>query len=79
MPSYSVLNKTTGETTVEVMSYAQLEKHLKKHPHLEQVITHAPALGDPIRMGQRKPEQGFRDLLKDIKKKAGRRATINTM
>lgn len=61
------------------MSYAELEKLLEANPHLEQVIVHAPALGDPIRFGQRKPEQGFRDLLKEVKKKAGRRSTINTM
>jgi hypothetical protein len=79
MPKYSVLNKRTKKVTEEVMPYAELEKYLAANPHLEQVITHAPSLGDPIRVGQRKPEQGFRDLLKEVKKKAGRRSTINTM
>lgn len=49
---------------------------LKEHPELEVVIG-TPAFGDSVRMGLKKPDDGFRDLLKKIKNKH-RRSTINT-
>jgi len=57
------------------------EEYLKNNPHMQQVIHSAPALSDPIRMGLRKPDDAFRDRLKEIKKAHSRgitRSTVNT-
>lgn len=80
MPSYTFINKETGEETTEFMSIADLDKFLNKNKHLEQVIG-APAIGDSIRLGLKKPDNAFRDHLKEIKKKHSRgitKSTVNT-
>ena len=62
------------------MSMAEREEYLKANPHIQQQLA-APALGDPIRLGLRKPDNGFRDRLKEIKKQHSRgltRSSINT-
>lgn len=67
MPIYSFRDKNTQETFDKIMSYAQKVEFLEENPHLESIITSAPGLGDPVRLGLRKPDQGFRDVLKNIK------------
>ena len=67
MPTYSFRDKNTQETFDKIMSYAQKVEFLEENPHLESIITSAPGLGDPVRLGLRKPDQGFRDVLKNMK------------
>jgi hypothetical protein len=67
MPTYSFRDKNTQETFDKIMSYAQKVEFLEENPHLESIITSAPGLGDPVRLGLRKPDQGFRDVLKTMK------------
>ena len=69
MPNYSFKNKTTDEITVQFMKISELDEYLKNNPHLESIITHAPGIQDPIRIGVTKPKQEFRERLKEIKKK----------
>ena len=77
MPTYTFRHKETKETSEEFMSITSKDDYLKSHPELTQVIG-SPAIVDSIRVGvNAKPESGFRDLLKDMKKKH-RRARINT-
>ena len=60
---------------------SEREEYLKSNPHMQQVIHSAPALGDSIRMGLKKPDDGFRDRLREIKKAHSRgftKANINT-
>lgn len=81
MPSYTFRNLETDEVYTTVMSMGEREDFLKSNPHMQQVIHSAPALGDSIRMGLRKPDAGFRDRLKEIKKahsKGFSRSTVNT-
>lgn len=81
MPSYTFKNLETDEVYTTVMSMSEREDFLKSNPHMQQVIHSAPALGDSIRMGLRKPDAGFRDRLKEIKKahsKGFTRSTVNT-
>jgi hypothetical protein len=79
MPTYRFLNNETSEEYEEFMSISALDVYLKDNPHLTQLVNGAPLIASGRGMG--KPEQGFRDLLKEIKKKNQRgisRSTINT-
>ena len=81
MPSYTFLNTESGEVFTTIMSIAEREDYLKANPHIQQQLISAPALGDSIRLGLRKPDDGFRDRLREIKKAHSRgitRSTINT-
>jgi len=67
MPTYTFRDKDTQETFDRIMSYVQKVEFLEENPHLESIITSAPGIGDPVRLGLRKPDQGFRDVLKTMK------------
>lgn len=77
MPTYSFLNKETDEEFDIILSMSELDRYKSDNPHLEQLIKFAPALADPTRLGLRKPDNGFRDVLKKVKS-AHRGAKINT-
>ena len=66
MPIYSVMNKDTEEVFEVNMKFAEVEQYLKDNTNLTQVFTKFPALGDPVRLGKRKPDDGFRDVLKTV-------------
>ena len=79
MPTYRFINKDTGQEHEEFMKISELDLYLKENPNLTQTINGAPALTSA--RGQGKPDQGFRDLLKEMKKKHSKgisRSTINT-
>lgn len=81
MPSYTFKNVETDEVFTVMMSISEREEFLKINPHMQQVIHSAPALGDSIRMGMKKPDDAFRDRLREIKKahsKGFTRSTVNT-
>ncbi len=81
MPTYTFLNTNTGEQLTEIMSIAEREEYLASNPHIQQQIVSAPSLGDSIRLGLKKPDNGFRDRLKEIKKahsKGLTKSTVNT-
>lgn len=79
MPTYSFRNKETDEIFDKFMSISAREQYLIDNPNLETVIT-APSVNGE--MGSRmKPDQGFRDVLKEIRKKHNKvwtPSTINT-
>lgn len=79
MPTYKFLNNETGEEHEDFMSISALDEYLTTNPHITQLVNGAPLISSGRGMG--KPDNGFRDLLKDIKKKNQRgisRSTINT-
>lgn len=81
MPSYTFLDLNTNDQFTTVMSMTEREEYLKANPHIQQQLIAAPALGDSIRMGMVKPDNAFRDHLREIKKKHSKgltRSTINT-
>jgi hypothetical protein len=81
MPQYTFKNVETDEVSTVMMSISEREEFLKTNPHMQQVIHSAPALGDSIRMGMKKPDDAFRDRLREIKKahsKGLTRSTVNT-
>lgn len=77
MPTYTFENTQTGEVTEEFMSISAFEEYCAANPHLKTIITQAPPIGDPIRLGLKKPDAGFRDVLKNIKSHH-KRSKINT-
>lgn len=68
MPVYDFKNKETGEIVTHVMKVSEYDEFKKNNPHLERHITGAPGCSDPVRLGLVKPADGFKDLLKQIKK-----------
>lgn len=81
MPRYTFKDLNTGDEFTTVMTMAEREEYVKANPHIQQQLISAPSLGDSIRLGLKKPDNGFRDRLKEIKKhhsKGFTRSTINT-
>lgn len=71
MPTYTFMNKETGENFEEFfLSYSDKDKYLKKNKHIEQTLVTPVPLADPTRLGIGigKPSGEFRDRLKDMKK-----------
>lgn len=69
MPTYSFRNKQTGEIFDQVMRIAEREEFLENNPHLETVITGAPAFtGDHISV-VKKHDTGFKEVLQRIHEK----------
>ena len=66
MPTYDFKNKDTGEVFEKIMKIAEKEQFLKDNPNIESYIGSAPAVGDPVRLGVRKADNGFKDVLQQI-------------
>jgi len=78
MANYTFLDTRNNKEFDIDMPISELDTYKAQNPHLEQMIKRAPALADPSRLGIRKPDGGFRDVLKRIKKASGRSNKINT-
>jgi hypothetical protein len=74
MPTYTFKNKESGEMFDLVLKISQLDEFKADHEHLEQVIVPPPLVAGV----NQKPDNGFRDVLKSIKKASGRGNTIET-
>jgi hypothetical protein len=81
MPTYLFLNTQTNEEFEEFMTISERETYLGENEHIIQLVNGAPAIGDVVRLGLKKPDAAFRDILKNAKKEHSRgltRSTINT-
>lgn len=79
MPTYKFLNTKTNKEHIEFMSISSLEGYLKDNPHITQLVHGAPGIVSG--RGMKKPDDGFRDVLREIKKKNSRgrsKSNINT-
>jgi hypothetical protein len=76
MPTYTIRNKKTGKTHDEFMSISEMVAYEKAHPEVE-IMAGAPGIHSGIGLGVRKNDQGFKDVLRQIKK-THPRSTINT-
>ena len=65
MPTYTYRNINTGEVFDKMMKIADREQFLLDNPDLESIIG-APAMGDSVRLGIRRPDNGFREVLSKI-------------
>ena len=81
MPTYRFHNEDTGEEFEEFMMISELDSYLKNNPNLTQMLNGVPGIGDSVRLGMKKPDNGFRDVLREIKKRNSRgisKSTVNT-
>jgi len=77
MPTYSFFEtKCPDHIWTTEMTYAEREEYLSANPNVQQTLC-APAFGQAERMGFRKPDDGFRDVLRRIKSKH-LRSTVET-
>jgi hypothetical protein len=68
MPLYDFRNKDTGEVFEKFMSISAKEEYLKENPNIESMLG-TNALIDPVRLGIRRPDQGFKEVLQRIDEK----------
>ena len=66
---YEFRNKETNEVIEKFMSMSSREEYLKENPNMEAVISGGSHFIDPVRMGIRKPDQGFKEVLQRIHEK----------
>lgn len=79
MPNYSFRNVITGTEFELSMSMSDKDKYLEENKDtIIQIITKAPSFGDTVSLGIKKPDQGFRDVLREIKKAHPRGGGVNT-
>lgn len=67
MPTYCFRNNETGEVHEEVMKMADREKYLKDNPNFTQVLEMPQIVSGTD--GLRKPDDSFRDILREVDKK----------
>lgn len=79
MPNYSFRNVVYGTEYELDLTMSEREQYLKDNKDtVIQIIARAPSLGDSVKLGIRKPDQGFRDVLREIKKAHPRGGGVNT-
>lgn len=81
MPTYKFINNSTGVEWEEFMGISEAEEYLKNNPDVSRLVNGAPMLVSSAMGARTKPDDGFRDLLKDMKKKHSggfTKSTINT-
>jgi hypothetical protein len=66
MPSYEFKNKETGEIIEKQMKIAERDQFLQDNPLYEPYHSSVAAVGDPVRLGVRKVDKGFREVLQKI-------------
>lgn len=76
MPTYTFRNKETLEEVTMILSLSEREKFLEENQNYIQVPP-VVAFGDSVRLGIRRIDDGFNDVLKKAKK-AHRYSTIET-
>ena len=76
MPKYTFENTETGEVHGDFMSISAMESYLADNTHIRQVLSDPPIVSGVV-SSKNKPDSGFRDILKTIKKRHPR-STVNT-
>lgn len=76
MPVYSIRNNETDDLFEVNIKYSELTEYLEQNPHLQQVFVKFPGVVDPIRVGVRKTDNSFRDVLSKAKS-AHKHSTID--
>lgn len=66
MPIYEFKNKITNEITEVKMSIKDKEQYLIDNPDLESYFSTPIPLGDAIRLGLKKPDGGFNEMMSKI-------------
>ena len=69
MPTYTFKNKNTGDFEEHVMKMSELDQFKSDNPHLERALVDVPSFGDPVRLGLRKNDDGWRETLARVAEK----------
>ena len=75
MPIYTFKNKESGSEQDVHMTSDALDRYIQDNPQLEQVLKFPGLVSDS---GAHKPDSGFRDVLKRIKRASGSTNTVET-
>lgn len=67
MPVYSIRNNQTQEEFEVTMKYSELTEYLVQNPNMQQIFTKFPGVVDSVRVGVRKTDNSFRDVLSKAK------------
>lgn len=67
MPIYSMRNNETQEEFEVTLKYSELELYLNENTNTQQIFNRFPGFGDPVRLGLKKPDDGFRDVLRNVR------------
>lgn len=76
MPTYTFINKDTGEEQTHFLTLSERETFLQENPNMTQKLS-TPAFGDSVRLGIRRIDDNFNDVLKKAKS-AHKYSTIET-
>jgi predicted RNase H-like nuclease len=76
MPVYSIRNNQTHEEFEVTMKYSELQEYLQLNPDHQQIFIKFPGVVDPVRVGIRKTDNSFRDVLSKAKS-AHKHSTID--
>ena len=68
MPTYTFINTETGEEKDHIMSYNDLDDFKKNNPNLKQKLVFPGSIGSTSMDSGKLPE-GFKDKLREMKKK----------
>lgn len=79
MPLYTFENTETGKVSDIRMKISERDQYVIDNPHMKQLITGAPSIGDAHRMGVVKTPDSFNSLLKHIKKGNSKGITDSTI
>jgi hypothetical protein len=66
MPTYTFEDTKTGKIFDKIMKISERDIFLKENPNITQRIGRPPSIGDPARLGRMKPDDGFRDVLRNV-------------
>ena len=66
MPTYTFKNLETGEFEEHVMKISELDSFKENNKHLERAIVDTPSFGDPVRLGLRKNDSGWKEVLQKV-------------
>lgn len=67
MPTYTFLNNKTSKIEEHFLTMAKYDDFTKSNPHLSRHFTSDDiSLGDPVRLGIRKTDDGFKEVLSKI-------------
>jgi hypothetical protein len=76
MPTYTFINTETDEEfELFFKSWKNKDEYLEANQNIQQTLRSAPQVGYN---DAKKPDEGFRDILRDIKKGSGTGVNINT-
>lgn len=67
MPIYSMRNTNTGEEFEVNIPYSELKNYLENNDNIVQVFNKFPGMVDPVRIGIRKHDSGFKEVLQKVK------------